>query len=137
MTGMTFQASGAFDIDAWEADKPYDEQGGNKLTRVHVRKTFHGDLVGTSTSELITVESAAGPVAYVGIEHVQGILHGREGTFVLQHSAGTEDGTPGTQWLRWLIVPTSGTGELAGIRGVGQITVTDGGHTWSLEYTLD
>src|SRR4051794_33243227 len=138
MAVMTFQASGAFDIDAWEAEKPYDELGGNKLTRVHVRKTFHGDLVGTSTSELITVESAAGPVAYVGVEHVQGILHGREGTFVLQHSAGSEDGTADTQWLRWLIVPTSGTGELAGIRGLGQITVAgDGSHTWALEYTLD
>ena len=138
MAGMTFQASGSFDIEAWDADKPYDEQGGNRLTRVHVGKTFHGDLVGTSSTELITVETPAGPVAYVGIEHVQGILHGREGTFVLQHSAGSEDGTADTQWLRWLIVPTSGTGELAGIRGVGQISVTeDGAHTWALEYTLD
>jgi hypothetical protein len=137
MAGMTFEASGTFDIDAWEAGKPYVELGGNKLSRVQVGKTFHGDLVGTSSTELITVESAAGPVAYVGIEHVQGILHGREGTFVLQHSAGSDDGTPGTQWLRWLIVPTSGTGELAGIRGSGKITVTDGGHDWTLEYTLD
>ncbi|WUI01009.1 DUF3224 domain-containing protein [Spirillospora sp. NBC_00431] len=135
---MTLQASGSFDIDSWEAEKPYDEQDGTKLTRVQVGKTFHGDLVGTSGSELITVETAAGPVAYVGIERVQGILHGREGMFVLQHSAGSEDGTPDTQWLRWLIVPTSGTGELAGIRGVGQITVAENGaHTWALEYTLD
>ncbi|WP_131740036.1 DUF3224 domain-containing protein [Actinomadura roseirufa] len=135
---MTLHATGTFDIDAWDAEKPYDEQGGNKLTRVHVRKTFHGDLVGTSTTELITVESAAGPVAYVAVEHVQGILHGREGTFVLQHSAGSDDGTPDTQWLRWLIVPTSGTGELAGLRGSGKITVgDDGAHTWELEYTLD
>ncbi|QXJ21753.1 DUF3224 domain-containing protein [Actinomadura graeca] len=135
---MTLHAGGTFDIDDWEAEKPYDEQGGNKLTLAHVRKTFHGDLVGTSTTELITVESQAGPVAYVAVEHVQGILHGREGTFVLQHSAGSEDGTADTQWLRWLIVPTTGTGELAGIRGVGQITVAeDGGHSWSLEYTLE
>ncbi|MFD0688412.1 DUF3224 domain-containing protein [Actinomadura fibrosa] len=134
---MTLQASGTFDVDAWDAEKPYDEQGGNKLTRAHVRKTFHGDLVGTSTTEMIAVESAAGPVAYVAVEHVQGILHGREGTFVLQHSAGSEDGTADTQWLRWLIVPTSGTGELTGIRGLGQITIgPDGGHSWSLEYTL-
>ncbi|MEV4675741.1 MULTISPECIES: DUF3224 domain-containing protein [Actinomadura] len=135
---MTFQASGTFDIEAWEAEKPYEELDGGKLTRVHVGKHFHGDLVGTSTTELITVETPAGPAAYVGIERVQGILHGREGTFVLQHSAGSEDGTSDTQWLRWLIVPTSGTGELAGIRGLGQITVTaDGGHSWTLEYTLD
>lgn len=137
MAGMTLHASGTFDISAWDAEKPYDEQGGNKLTKVHVEKVFHGDLVGTSGTELITVESVAGPVAYVGVEHVQGILHGREGTFVLQHNAGSEDGTSDTQWLRWLIVPTSGTGELAGIRGLGQITVgADGSHSWTLEYTL-
>ncbi|WP_067453024.1 DUF3224 domain-containing protein [Actinomadura macra] len=135
---MTLHASGTFDLDSWDAEKPYDEQGGNKLTQAHVRKTFHGDLVGTSTTELFTVESSAGPVAYVAVEHVQGILHGREGTFVLQHSAGSEDGTADTQWLRWLIVPTTGTGELTGIRGLGQITVgEDGGHSWSLEYTLE
>lgn len=138
MAGMTFQATGSFEIKAWDAEKPYEEQDGTRLTRVHVGKHFHGDLVGTSTTELITVETPGGPAAYVGIERVQGILHGREGTFVLQHSAGSEDGTTDTQWLRWLIVPTSGTGELAGIRGFGQITVTeDGGHTWALEYTLD
>ncbi|WP_433227459.1 DUF3224 domain-containing protein [Actinomadura formosensis] len=135
---MTFQATGSFNIEAWDAEKPYEEQDGTRLTRVHVGKHFHGDLVGTSTTELITVETPGGPAAYVGIERVQGILHGREGTFVLQHSAGSEDGTTDTQWLRWLIVPTSGTGELSGIRGLGQITVSeDGGHTWALEYTLD
>ncbi|MFB4313138.1 DUF3224 domain-containing protein [Actinomadura sp. 21ATH] len=134
---MTNRAAGTFDIDSWDAEKPYEEENGVKLTRVRVGKTFHGDLVGASTTELITVETAAGPAAYVGIETVRGILHGREGTFVLQHSAGNDDGTPETQWLRWLIVPTSGTGELAGIRGEGEITVTpDGGHTWSIAYTL-
>lgn len=131
---MTTQAGGTFDIDSWDAEKPYEQDTGNKLARVRVGKTFHGDLVGTSTTELITVESEAGPVAYVGVETVRGILHGREGAFVMQHSAGHEDGT---QWLRWLIVPTSGTGELAGIRGEGRITVTpEGAHTWSIDYTL-
>jgi hypothetical protein len=131
---MTLHAAGTFDIDTWDAEKPYEEGDGAKLTRVHVRKRFHGDMVGTSTADLITVETGAGPAAYVGIETVRAILHGREGTFVLQHSAGSEDGTGETQWLRWLIVPTSGTGELAGIRGQGQIS---GGHSWTLEYALE
>ncbi|WP_433328059.1 DUF3224 domain-containing protein [Spirillospora sp. CA-294931] len=134
---MNSHAAGTFDIDAWEADKPYDERNGSKFTRVQVRKTFHGDLVGTSTTELITVETPSGPAAYVGIEVVEGILHGREGSFVLQHGAGSDDGGAETQWLRWEIVPTSGTGELAGILGKGQITVAeDGGHSWTIDYTL-
>ncbi|MQY06781.1 hypothetical protein ACRB68_48770 [Actinomadura sp. RB68] len=137
MTTMTAQADGTFDIDAWDAEKPYEDHDGVTLTRVQVRKTFHGDLVGTSTAELITVRTEAGPAAYVGMETVRGILHGREGSFVLQHSAGSDDGGEATQWLHWLIVPASGTGELAGIRGSGQIIAgPDGGHAWSLEYTL-
>ncbi|WP_344590316.1 DUF3224 domain-containing protein [Actinomadura vinacea] len=130
---MTNQAAGTFDIDSWDAQEPYQDEDGVRLTRVRVGKTFHGDLVGSSTAELITVETAAGPVAYVGVETVRGILHGREGTFVLQHSAGSDE----SQWLRWLIVPTSGTGELTGIRGQGQIIVApDGGHSWTLDYLL-
>jgi hypothetical protein len=138
ITAMTSHASGNFDIDSWDAEKPYQEEDGTTLTRVRVGKTFHGDLVGTSTADLITVESPAGPVAYVGIETVRGILHGREGSFVLQHTAGSEDGTPGTQWLRLLIVPTTGSGELAGIRGEAEITVgPDGSHSWKIDYTLE
>jgi hypothetical protein len=138
IAGMTSQASGTFDIDAWDAAKPFHEDTSTKQTRVQVGKTFHGDLVGTSTTELITVEGAdGGPLAYVGVETVRGILHGREGTFVLQHSAGSDDGTPRTQWLRWLIVAGSGTGELDGIRGQGQIVVSpDGAHSWTLDYAL-
>ncbi|XVQ12439.1 DUF3224 domain-containing protein [Spirillospora sp. CA-255316] len=134
---MTIQAAGTFDIDSWDAEEPYQEEDGNRLTRVRVGKTFHGDLVGASTADLITVETGAGPAAYVGIETVRGILHGREGTFVLQHSAGNQDGGAETQWLHWLVVPTSGTGELAGIRGRGTIVVgPDGGHSWTLDYLL-
>ncbi|GLZ04801.1 hypothetical protein Acsp03_22670 [Actinomadura sp. NBRC 104412] len=135
---MTSHATGTFDLDSWDAEKPFHEDIGTKQTRVRVGKTFHGDLVGTSVTELITVESVeGGPLAYVGIETVQGILHGREGTFVLQHSGGSDDGTPETQWLRWLIVSGSGTGELTGIRGEGRIVVgADGTHSWSLDYTL-
>ncbi|MFC4913183.1 DUF3224 domain-containing protein [Actinomadura gamaensis] len=131
---MNAHADGTFEIDAWDDEKPFDERDGRKLTKVRVRKTFHGDLVGTSVTDLITVETSAGPAAYVGVETVEGILHGREGSFVLQHSAGSDDGT---QWLRWLIVPTSGTGELKGIRGEGRITaLPDGSHSWELDYTL-
>jgi hypothetical protein len=134
---MGSQAAGTFDIDSWDAEKPYQEEDGTKLTRVRVGKTFHGDLVGSSTADLITVESPAGPVAYVGVETVRGILHGREGSFILQHTAGSEDGTSDTQWLRLQIVPTTGTGELAGIRGDARISVgPDGSHTWTIDYTL-
>jgi Protein of unknown function (DUF3224) len=39
--------------------------------------------------------------------------------------------------MTWKIVETTGTGELAGIRGEGQIIIgPDGGHSYTLEYEL-
>jgi hypothetical protein len=131
---MSEHAKGTFTVDVWDAEKPYDERDGIPFTRVHVDKTFSGDLAGTSTAELITVATEAGPAAYVGIERFQGTLHGRTGGFVLQHNAGGENGKP---WLTWKIVETSGTGDLKGIRGEGQIVIEEsGGHSYILEYEL-
>lgn len=130
---MSERATGTFDLDRWEEQPPYDERDGNKLTRVHIDKTFHGDLEGTSTAEIITVYTAAGPAAYVGVERFEGTVKGRRGAFILQHCAGAIGGAP---WLMWKIVESSGTGELAGLRGEGKITVADGKHSFSLDYDL-
>jgi hypothetical protein len=134
MSSMSEHAKGSFDISGWD-EKAADEPTGATLGQVVVTKTFHGDLVGTSTTRLLSVRTEAGPAAYVALEHVEGTLGGRRGTFVLQHSAGSSDGV---QWLKWQVVPTSGTSELTGLRGEGQIIVgPDGGHSYVLDYELD
>ena len=90
-------------------------------------------LAGSSETDIITVQTRH-PAAYVGIERFEGTLHGRKGGFVLQHNAGGTDGVP---WMTWKIVETSGTGDLAGIRGEGQIIIgADGGHSYTLDYEL-
>ncbi len=131
---MTEHAEGAFTLDSWDAGEPYDEHEGTRSSRVHVDKTFTGGLTGTSTAELITVTTEAGPVAYVGIERFEGSLDGRTGGFVLQHGAGAVDGKP---WLSWKIAEGSGTGALKGITGEGEIVVgPDGGHSYTLGYRI-
>ena len=52
-----------------------------------------------------------GSAGYVAIERVTGSLHGRRGSFVLQHS-GTM--TRGDGQLTVTVVPDSGSGDLAG-----------------------
>jgi hypothetical protein len=132
---VSTHATGTFDIGSWD-ELSSDEEIGATLARVHLTKIFQGDLSGTSVTDITTVTTSAGPAAYVGIERFEGSLHDRKGAFVLQHAAGSEDGTPGTTWLRWIIVPTSGTGELTGIRGEGQIVNDDGAHSYTLDYQL-
>jgi hypothetical protein len=133
MGGMTQHAAGTFSLDVFQEEKPYDEHLGTKIARVHVEKTFSGGLVGTSTAELITVVNDA-PRAYVAIERFEGSLDGRSGGFVLQHNAGGDKGEP---WLSWKIAEGTGTGELDGITGEGQIAIgPDGGHSYTLDYEL-
>jgi hypothetical protein len=135
MKAMTKHAAGTFELDVFETEKPYDEHLDTKIARVHVEKTFSGDLTGTSTTELITVTTGEVPRAYVAIERVEGTLDGRTGGFVLQHNAGGENGSP---WLSWKITEGSGTGELEGITGEGQIVIgPDGSHSYTLDYAID
>jgi hypothetical protein len=76
------------------------------------------------------VKDSAG---YVAIERVSGALHGRKGSFVLQHSGIMTRGAP---QLTITVVPDSGTGELAGLTGTMGITIVGGNHSYDFEYTL-
>src|SRR6266849_3022121 len=115
------RASGTFDVKLVPqalADKDADRT----LGRMSIDKVFHGDLEATSTGEILSattnVKDSAG---YVAIERVSGTLHGRSGTFVLQHS-GTM--TKGAQQLTVTVVPDSGTGQLVGLAGKMAIEIT-------------
>lgn len=131
---MTKHAAGTFVLDVFDTGEPYDVHQDTKIARVHVEKTFSGDLTGTSTAELLTVTTGETPRAYVAIERFEGTLDGRSGGFVLQHNAGGENGEP---WLSWKIAEGTGTGDLAGITGEGQIVVgPDGGHSYTLDYEI-
>ena len=127
------RAQGTFSLDRFDDEPPYDDQDGVKLARAHITKTFQGDLTGTSETDIITVHTE-NPAAYAGIERFQGTVQGRKGSFVLQHNAGGDNGVP---WMTWKIVETTGTGDLTGIRGEGEITIgPDGGHSYTLDYEL-
>jgi hypothetical protein len=75
-----------------------------------------------------------GSAGYVAIERVSATLHGRRGTFALQHSGTMTRGAP---QLTITVVPDSGTGDLAGLAGTMAITIApDGKHSYDLEYTI-
>jgi hypothetical protein len=97
-----------FEITGWD-QQAYDEpDDGLPLSRATtVRKRFAGPLEGESVAELLM----CGEAAYLANERVRGTLEGRTGTFVLQHGAVTDRGSFG------YVVPGSGTGDLAGVRG--------------------
>ena len=104
------------------------------LGRFGLDKEFAGDLAGPSRGEMLSaMTSVSGSAGYVAIERVKGTLHGRSGSFVLQHS-GTM--TRGAQQLTLTVVPDSGTGELEGLAGAMSIDIANGKHSYEFGYTL-
>jgi len=104
------------------------------LGRNSLHKRFDGDLIAVGNGEMLTaLTPIPGSAGYVAIERVIGSLHGRNGSFVLQHS-GTMD--RGAQLLAISVVPGSGTGALAGISGTFTLRIADGKHFYELEYVL-
>ena len=104
------------------------------LGRLAIDKQFQGDLEGAGRGEMLTAMTAVeGSAGYVAIERVTGTLHGRQGSFVLQHSGTMTRGTPA---LVITVVPDSGTDQLAGLTGRMVITIAGGTHSYQLEYTL-
>jgi len=131
---MTMQAKGPFEAKvAPLAQETYE--GGTALGRYSLDKQLHGDLEGTSKGEMLTAGTAVeGSAGYVAIERVDGVLAGRQGTFVLQH-LGAMSG--GGQELTIKVVPDSGTGELVGLAGTMRIVIEPGGkHFYELDYSL-
>lgn len=128
---MTTHASGTFEVKLNpQDDKPEDAT----LGRMTIDKQFHGDLEGTSKGQMLTAGTAIkGSAGYVAIEKVSGTLHGRKGTFVLQHTGMMTRGAP---QLTITVVPDSGTGELEGLMGRMAINIADSKHSYDFEYTL-
>jgi len=130
---MATYASGTFDVTLTPRGQN-DQSGNSALSRLSIDKTFHGDLEATSKGEMLAAATAVkGSAGYVALEQVTGMLGGRSGSFVLQHS-GTMN--RGAQQLSVTVVPDSGTGPLAGLAGTMMITIVDGKHFYDFEYTL-
>ena len=127
------QAKGTFDVKVIPQGTP-DTAEGIALGRLSLDKQFHGDLEATSKGEMLTSgHESNGSAAYVAIERVIGALNGRRGSFALMHQ-GTMNKE--SQKLTVVVVPDSGTGQLAGISGTMTITIIDKKHLYEFSYSL-
>jgi hypothetical protein len=133
LSAMT-RATGTFEV---KLTPQSTEEGveGIALARMTLDKVFHGDLDATSKGEMLTagtsrVKNSAG---YVAIERVTGTLHGRRGSFALQHNGVM---TRGDGRLTISVVPDSGTDELVGLTGKMDIKVAEGKHFYHFDYAI-
>jgi len=125
---MTARATGTFEVTL--TPQPQDTPVG----RMNLAKTFHGELEGTSSGEMLAFGTkVAGSAGYVALEHFTGTLAGKSGTFALQHNGIMNRGVPS---LTIQIVPDSGNGQLEGLSGRMTLERVDGVHHYTLDYTL-
>ena len=124
-------ATGSFEVKLVPQNDPSPDP---LLGRMAIDKQFHGDLSATSKGQMLSAGTEVrGSAGYVAIEKVSGQLNGRTGTFVLQHSATMNRGTP---QLIITVVPDSGAGDLRGLSGSMKINIADGKHTYDFDYFL-
>lgn len=130
---LSMHAEGTFDVKNTPLTAD-DVLAGTAIGRYGLDKQFQGDLEGTSKGEMLGAGNpATGTAGYVAIEQVTGTLHGRTGSFAMQHFGTMEDNK---FELVVKVVPGSGTGDLLGISGTMIIKIVGGKHSYQFDYFL-
>jgi Protein of unknown function (DUF3224) len=122
-SGQRTSAAAKIEVHTYQPQTYDDSDGGTDLVEINVTEAFHGGIEGEGVVRFLQAIRADGSASFVGIERVTGSIGGRSGTFLLQ-DAGTVQGSvvSGT----WFVIPGSGTGDLAGLRGEGGFTANLG-----------
>lgn len=126
-------ARSEFRITSWDEQAYAEFAGPEKLTRAVTSQQYTGDLAGESRGDsLMYYGPGDAPVRYVGLERFTATVDGRSGTFVVQSTGTYADGVAETTWF---VVPGSGTGELAGLRGTGGYRAEHGAGAVPVEFS--
>lgn len=128
------KASGTFDVKITPQASDLAPEGPN-LGRMSLDKQYHGDLNAAAKGEMITAAGLAvkESASYSAVERVTGTLHGRKGSFALQHTGVMDRGKPS---LNITVVPDSATGDLAGLTGRMDIIIEGKQHSYLFEYEI-
>jgi hypothetical protein len=107
---------------------------GTGFGRMSLDKRYHGALDATGKGEMLAyMDRALMSGAYSALELVQGMLEGRSGSFMLQHTGTMARGAPG---LSVQVVPDSGRDGLAGLSGTLNIRIEAGKHYYDFDDLL-
>ena len=137
--GAAMRAAGTFAVTAFvptELAPSPEVATGLPVGVATMEKEFQGEVVGRSATLFTAAfDQAKGVGTYVAMESFEGSLHGRTGAFNFAHSATTSGSDRTAEFFT--IVPSSGTGDLAGISGGGGLAVdADGTHRVWFDYEL-
>jgi hypothetical protein len=129
------KATGSFEVLGGGEDRLDELDGGIRLTHASGTQTFTGDIDGDGSVHWLMLYRGDKTARMVGLQRITGSVGGRRGSFVIA-AEGDHDGT--SSRIAWSVVDGSGTGDLAGIGGSGEM-IAPGGRTgtYELEYAFD
>jgi Protein of unknown function (DUF3224) len=127
-------AKGTFDVKITPQASDLAPEGPN-LGQMALDKHFHGDIEAAGKGLMITAAGLAvkESAAYSAVERLIGTVHGKKGSFALQHTGIMDRGKPS---LMITVVPDSGTGELAGLTGRMEIIIEGKQHLYVFDYDI-
>jgi hypothetical protein len=133
------RANGTFSVKAFNPTSLAPEPAIETALPVGVvlmEKHFDGGIAGRSATVFTAAfNQTTGVGTYVAMESFEGTVDGSEGAFNFVHSASTGGSDRSAEYFA--IVPSSGTGQLAGISGTGGLVIDpDGTHRIWLEYEV-
>ena len=128
------KATGTFTVNGGGEQTIHEATGEPRITRVSGTQRFRGSIVGEGSIEWVFCYRADRSARFTGLQRIDGSIDGRSGSLVIE-STGDHDGK-GSKG-HWLVVPGSGTGQLAGIAGEGSFDAPGGPEvSYALDYTF-
>ncbi|GAA3541112.1 DUF3224 domain-containing protein [Amycolatopsis ultiminotia] len=111
-----------FSVTKWDEHVASGEATGQRVAVVHAAMTYAGEFEGESTGDYLLYYPGAGDdggsTTSPGFERFDGTLAGRRGTFLVRHEWSFD---PVGIRSAFEVVAGSGTGELAGLTGTGNV----------------
>ena len=123
-----------FEIKGWDVADTGGVDDLADVGRATIRKSFAGELEGSSVGYGLLLQTPAETGGYVVIERVTAKADGREGSFVIMHY-GVRDASGGGPW-HGDVVPGTGTDGFVGVTGTFAIQHDEKGalFTWDLSF---
>ena len=115
-----------FEITLWDENPYIEGKDGIKLTKAAITKSYTGDISGNGRLEYLMAYKPDGSAYFVGIEHVEGKIGTKSGSFILSHEGNFKDGTASSNFR---VIEGSATGELTKLTGEGNFST---GHARSI-----
>jgi hypothetical protein len=134
------KAKGTYVVKKWEENAYEQISSEMKMTKASVEYSMSGDINGKALVEYLMFykyfdakDQHKSSATYIGLMRFVGIIHGKEGSFLMEDRGIFENGKASSALQ---IITGSGMGELKSLQGSGRYSANQDGIQIELDYNL-